>query len=143
MLGLVKRIFVILLTSIVSVSNHARCVLLSNQPTLINLHPREYSQEFCYYPVVVNIDRCVGSCNTFDDLSLEYVFQMKQKFLNLHVFDMITGIHEKILTKQISCKCECKFDSKKCNSNQKWNASAESQKNIKCSKKVIFGILLH
>ena len=68
---------------------------------------------------------------------------MKQKFLNLHVFDMITGIHEKILTKQISCKCECKFDSKKCNSNQKWNASAESQKNIKCSKKVIFGILLH
>ena len=26
-----------------------------------------------------------------------------------------------ISTKDISCKCECKFDRKKCNSNQKWN----------------------
>ena len=35
---------------------------------------------------------------------------------------MITGANEsKILTKHISCKCECKFDGKKCNSNQKWN----------------------
>ena len=35
---------------------------------------------------------------------------------------MITGINEsQILTKHISWKCECKFDSRKCNSNQKWN----------------------
>ena len=35
---------------------------------------------------------------------------------------MITGLNEsKILTKHISCKCKCKFDGKKCNSNQKWN----------------------
>ena len=35
---------------------------------------------------------------------------------------MITGINEsKKLAKHISCKCECKFDSIKCNSNQKWN----------------------
>ena len=34
---------------------------------------------------------------------------------------MITGINEsKTLTKHI-CECECKFDSRKCNSNQKWN----------------------
>ena len=31
------------------------------QPTLINLHPNEYSQEFPYYPYVVKLDRCVGS----------------------------------------------------------------------------------
>ena len=30
-----------------------------------------------------------------------------------------------MLTKQISCKCECRFDGRKCNSNQKW-------KNSKC-----------
>ena len=30
---------------------------------------------------------------------------------------MITGI----LTKDILCKYKCKFDSRKCNSNQKWN----------------------
>ena len=27
----------------------------------------------------------------------------------------------KILTKHISCTCKCKFDGRKCNSNQKWN----------------------
>ena len=32
---------------------------------------------------------------------------------------MITGKNEsKILTKHVSCKCECKFDSRKCNSDQ-------------------------
>ena len=35
---------------------------------------------------------------------------------------MITEINEsKTWTKHISCKCECKFDSKNCNSNQKCN----------------------
>ena len=35
---------------------------------------------------------------------------------------MITGINEsKTLTKYISCKCKGKFDSRKCNSNKKWN----------------------
>ena len=40
-----------LLVSIVNASNHTKCISLSNQkfmtqPTLINLHPNEYSQEF-------------------------------------------------------------------------------------------------
>ena len=26
-----------------------------------------------------------------------------------------------LLSKHVSCKCECKFKSRKCNSNQKWN----------------------
>ena len=35
---------------------------------------------------------------------------------------MIPGINEsKTLTKGISCECKCKLDSRKCNSNQKWN----------------------
>ena len=45
-----KKMFVILLTSIVSFSNSAKCISLSNQkfmtqPTVINLHTNEYSQE--------------------------------------------------------------------------------------------------
>ena len=68
MFGLIKRIFIGLLTGLVSVSNHAKCILLSNQkcmtkPTLINLHPNEYSQEFHYYPFLVKLDRRVRSCN--------------------------------------------------------------------------------
>ena len=30
---------------------------------------------------------------------------------------------QKQLAKHILCKCECKFDSVKCNSNQKWNSN--------------------
>ena len=42
--------------------------------------------------------------------------------LNLSVFNMITGINEsKALTKHMSCECKCKFDGKKCNSDQWWN----------------------
>ena len=49
------------------------------------------------------------------------MFQTKQD-LDLNVFNMITGINElKTLTKHVSCECECQFDGRKCNSNQKWN----------------------
>ena len=51
--------FIELLTDLVNGSNHTKCVSLSNQkcmiqPFLINLHPNEYSQEFYYYPFVLN-----------------------------------------------------------------------------------------
>ena len=92
------------------------------QPTLINLYPNEYSQELRYYLFAVNLDRCTGSCNTLDDLSSRICVPNETEDLNLHVFNMITGINEsKGLTKDISCKCKCKFDSKKYNLNQKWN----------------------
>ena len=50
MFGIIKKMFIVLLTNIVNASNHTKCVSLSNQkckiqPTLINLHPNEYSQE--------------------------------------------------------------------------------------------------
>ena len=38
------------------------------QPTLINLHPNEYSREFHYYRSPVKLDRCLRSCNTCNDL---------------------------------------------------------------------------
>ena len=77
--------FIVLLTSMFNASNHTKCVSLSNQkcetqPNRINLHPNEYSQEFHHYPFTVNLDRCVGSFNTVNDLCNKvYVFQTKQK----------------------------------------------------------------
>ena len=61
MFGLIKKIFVGLLTGILNASNHTKCVSLSNQkcmiqPTLINLHPDEYSQEFHNYRFAVKLD---------------------------------------------------------------------------------------
>ena len=93
-------------------------VLFSNekceiQPTLINLHPIEYSQDFCYYPFAVKLDRCVGSCNTVDDLSNKVYVPNKTEDLNLSVFNMVTeGNESKTWTNHISCECKCKFEGK-------------------------------
>ena len=72
-MGLLKKIFIGLLTSIVNASYHTKCVSLSNQkwkiqPILINLHPNEYIQGLHYYPFAVNLDSYVRSCNTLNDL---------------------------------------------------------------------------
>ena len=48
MFGLIKKIFIRLLTGLVNGSNHTKCVSLNNQkcqiqPDLADLHPNEYS----------------------------------------------------------------------------------------------------
>ena len=119
--------FIVLLPNIVSPSNHRKCISLSSQKcltqsTLINLHPNEYCQEFHYYPFAIKLDRCIGSCNPLNGLSNKVCVPNETEDLNLSVFNMITEIYEsKILTKDISCKCKCKFDRRECNSNQWWN----------------------
>ena len=124
MFGLIKEIFIGLLITIVNASNHTKFVSLSNQkcmiqPTLINFHPNEYSQELHYYPFAVKLDRCVRSCNNLNELSNKVCVPNKTEDLNLSMFNMITGINEsRTLTKHISCKCNCRFDGRKCNSDQ-------------------------
>ena len=45
----------------------------------------------------------------------------------------------------MSCKCKCRFDGIKCDSNQWWNNGKcrSSVKNVMYVKIIIFGILLH
>ena len=134
MFRLIEKIFKELTISIINVSNHIKCVSLSNQkcmtqPAPINLHPNEHSQEFHYYPFAVKV--CVPD---------------KTEDLNLSVFNMITRINElKTLTKHISCECKCKFDGRNCNPDQWWNNENVdvSVKNVMYVKKILFGILLH
>ena len=72
-------------TSVANAFNHTKCVSLNNQqcltqPTLVNLHRNECSQGLRYYPLEFDLDRCVGSRNTLDDLSTRVCFQViKQK----------------------------------------------------------------
>ena len=99
MFRLIKKIFNELLTGLVNGSNDTKCVFLNNQkwkiqPALINLHPNEYSQEFNYYSFAVKLDRCVGSCNTINDLSNKVCIPNKTDDLNRSVFNMTTGINE-------------------------------------------------
>ena len=87
-----------------------------------NLHPNKYCQGLHYYPFAIDLNRCVGSCNTLKDLFNRACIPEKTEDLNLSVFNMTIVINKsKILIKHISCKSECKSDGRKCNSNQKWN----------------------
>ena len=100
---------------------------IMTQPTLINLHPNEYSQEFHYYPFAVQLDRCVGSCNTLNDLSNKVCVPNKTDDLNLSVFNMITGIDRNLI--DINGGVAVNVDL--------------GVKNIIYVKKIIFAILLH
>ena len=99
MFGFIKKMFVGLLASVVSASSYTKCVPLSNQkctnkPTIINLHPNEYTQGLYYYQLVVNFDKFVGSCNTLNDFANKVCVSNKIEALNLSVFNMITGIND-------------------------------------------------
>ena len=88
MFGLIKKVFIGLLSSIINASNHTKCASLSNQtceiqPALINLHPKECSHEFHYETFSVKLDRCVGSCNAINDLSNKECVPNKTEDLNL------------------------------------------------------------
>ena len=60
------------------------------QPPLINLLPNEYNQRLHYYLFGVDLDRCVRSYNTHNDLSNSVCIPNKIEDLNLSVFNMIT-----------------------------------------------------
>ena len=97
MFGITKKMFFGLLIGLISASNHTKCVSLSNkqgeiQPTFINLYSNEYSQEFHYQPFTVKLDKCVGNCNTLNDMSNKVCIPNKSKDVNLSMFNIITGI---------------------------------------------------
>ena len=59
MFGIIKKMFILLLSSIVNFSDNKKGVSLNNQKykiqtTIINLHPNEYSEEFHYCPFRLN-----------------------------------------------------------------------------------------
>ena len=61
MFGLIKKVFIALLTALVNGSNHKNSISLGNQKckiqtTTINLHPNKYSQKFHYYLFAVKLD---------------------------------------------------------------------------------------
>ena len=87
------------------------------RPTLMDLNPIELN----YCPLIISKDKCKGSCNIADDLSMKICVLSKTKDLNVKVINMIIRIYEsQTLVKDISSNCKCKFNSRTCNSNRKW-----------------------
>ena len=64
------------------------------QAFIINLHPKEDSQELDCCPFAVEVDRFSERCNTLNDLSNKVCCQNKTRDLHVGVFNMITGINE-------------------------------------------------
>ena len=86
------------------------------RPTLMDLNPIELN----YCPLIISKDKCNGSCNVADDLSMKICVLSKTKDLNVKVINMIIRIYEsQTLVKDISSNCKCKFNSRTCNSNRK------------------------
>ena len=133
-----------LLTGISLIIQNTFCM---TQPIIINLLSNEQSQELHFYPSEANQDKCARICNTFDALSKKVYFPNETEDSKLLVFNMASGIIEsRTLTKHISCKCECKFDGRKNNLNQKWNnnnfwCKSKKLEEYRVCQKFIFGIL--
>ena len=56
------------LARMINASSPTSCISLNNhpctaRPTLIDLIRNEYNQGLRYYPFMVNLNRCNGSCN--------------------------------------------------------------------------------
>ena len=142
-----------LLTSTVNSSNHTKCISLNNQqyiarPTLISLHPNEYSQVLHYYLFVFNLGRCTGSCNTLKDLSNKILCcKQNRRFRSKRIQHDKRNKKSKTLAKQISYKCECKFDrinvQVKSGITINVDVSVKIRKNIMCAKNIIVRILLY
>ena len=117
---------------------------LMTQPALINLLSSEYSQEFHLYPFAIKLDTCVRSCNTLNDLSNKVCVPNKTKDSNLRVFNMAARINNsKALTKDVSCKCRCKFDGKNIIQTNGGITINVDIKSIMYVNKIMFEILLH
>ena len=92
---------------------------------------------------MINLDRYVGSCNAINGFYNKVCVPNKTEGLILSVFNMISGKNElKTLTKSISCECKCKFDGRKCKSNQKGikinvSASLKILTDIVCGKNIM------
>ena len=52
------------------------------------------SQELHYCSLAINLNSCVGGCNTLNDLYNKVCVPNETKDLNLSVFKMITKINE-------------------------------------------------
>ena len=86
---------------------------------------------------MISLDKFNGNCNAVDGLSTKICVLSKTKDSNVEVFNMITKIKRR---KNIGkTYFMFKFNTKSCNSNQKWNNV--SVKSIACAKRIIVGIL--
>ena len=68
-----------------------KCLSLNNEPCMVRLTLTDLnSLELNYYPFMISLDKCSGSCNSVDDLSTKIRVWSETKDVNVRVLNMIT-----------------------------------------------------
>ena len=107
-----KKVFVALLSF--SKSLPTKYVSLNNEPCVTRSFPIDLNHvELKNYPFMISLDKCNGSCNSINLLSMRICVLSKTKQVNVKVVKIIRIIKEaKTLAKHFSCDCKLKFSSK-------------------------------
>ena len=101
------------------------CVSVVNQkcmprPKILDIN--EGTGEALFYPYNVLVNKCSGSCNTFDNPMAKLCIPNVIKRVNMQVYNFLMMLNE---TRNVlwheSCKCICKLNSSVCNNKQIWN----------------------
>ena len=124
MLRVIKKCFSTAITFFnLSNVNSLKCVSMNNQECkirteIINLN----TNQPLFYPYIIKIDRCKGSCNTINDPYAKICVPNQIKKTNVKVFNLMSRTNE---TRHIkwhkTYKCKCKLDASICNNKQRWN----------------------
>ena len=79
--------------------------------------------EELFYPYNVVVNKCSGSCNTFDNPMCKICVHKVIENVNIKVCNFLMRLNE---TRNVlwheSCKCVCKLNSSVCNRKQIWNS---------------------
>ena len=79
--------------------------------TILSINIDLYPVALKYYPFMISLDKCNGSCNV---LPLKTRVQKETKDINVKVFNMVANKNEdKTMTKYILSNSKCKFVSTK------------------------------
>ena len=91
----VKKVFVLGLTVLSSITNALECVSMKNQeckvrPEIISIN----SNNPMFYPFSVKINRCNGNCNNINDPYTKICVSDTVKNLNVKLFNLVTLTNE-------------------------------------------------
>ena len=95
--------------------NNQECKI---RPEIINLN----TDELLFYPYIIKLNKCKGSCNTINDLYAKICVPDNIENTNVKLFNLMSRINE---TRHIewhkTCKYKCRLDPSICNNAQRWN----------------------
>ena len=117
----VKKVFVLGLTVLSSITNALQCVSMDNQgcivrPKTININ----SNSPIFYPFSVRINKCSGNCNNINDPYARICVPDTIKNLNVKLFNLMSRTNETRSIKWLeTCKCKCRLNGIICNDKQR------------------------